>query len=321
MDLVKNFSTILILGCWFVANVTTVILNKLLFQTYGFTYPFTLTITHMIVCTVGSYLILRVIRPSMFVSIDWNEYKSGVLPLAALFCANIVLGNISIRWVPVSFMQTIKSSVPFFTVVIEKVVFNTPPADTRIWVSLIPIVGGVMLATYTEVNFELKGFMAAMVASVIHAGMTAVSSRLMRAKLDSVNLTYYMAPPSALMITPLIWSFEYDTLTEKWAEEFAGTNILFILLLSGLIALALNVSTFLAIKATSALTFTVIGNIKVIFSIIISVIIFQNEIGIFNAFGCGVTIAGAWWYSQIQYEVKTRKQTSELPVNNTVPKN
>lgn len=189
-----------------------------------------------------------------------------------------------------------------------------------------------MLATYTEVNFQIKGFMAAMIASVIHgssfgfssnchllttrraAGMTAVSSRLMRAKLDSVNLTYYMAPPSALMISPIMLSFEYAPLVESWAEMFAGTNIAFVLLLSGLIALGLNVSTFLAIKATSALTFTVIGNIKVIFSIIISVIIFKNEIGLFNAFGCAVTIAGAWWYSQIQHEVKTRKQTSELPV-------
>eukprot|EP01122_Echinamoeba_exundans_P011230 TRINITY_DN4397_c0_g1_i1.p1 TRINITY_DN4397_c0_g1~~TRINITY_DN4397_c0_g1_i1.p1 ORF type:complete len:327 (+),score=58.55 TRINITY_DN4397_c0_g1_i1:124-1104(+) len=316
MDMIlKNLSTIIVLGCWFVANVTTVILNKFIFQTYGFTYPLLLTVTHMVVCTIGSYLILRVIRPSMFIHIDWNEYKNGVLPLAALFCANIVLGNISIRWVPVSFMQTIKSSVPFFTVVIEQVVFNTPPADKRIWVSLIPIVGGVMLATYTEVNFEIKGFMAAMIASVIHAGMTAVSSRLMRAKLDSVNLTYYMAPPSALMTLPFMLTFEYSNLTSRWAANFAGTNIVFVLLLSGAIALALNVSTFLAIKATSALTFTVIGNIKVIFSIVISVIIFQNEIGLFNAFGCAVTIAGAWWYSQIQYEVKTRKQqTPELPV-------
>jgi drug/metabolite transporter (DMT)-like permease len=148
--------------------------------------------------------------------------------------------------------------------------------------------------------------------------MTAVSSRLMRAKLDSVNLTYYMAPPSALMTLPFMLTFEYSTLTSRWATTFAGTNIVFILLLSGLIALALNVSTFLAIKATSALTFTVIGNIKVIFSIVISVIIFKNEIGLFNAFGCAVTIAGAWWYSQIQHEVKTRKQqTPELPVAST----
>jgi drug/metabolite transporter (DMT)-like permease len=76
-----------------------------------------------------------------------------------------------------TFYCEFQSSVPFFTVVIEQVVFNTPPSDPRIWASLVPIVGGVMLATYTEANFEIKGFMAAMIASVIHGTTPSCSVR------------------------------------------------------------------------------------------------------------------------------------------------
>ena len=60
-----------------------------------------------------------------------------------------------------------QSSVPFFTVMLETFLFRTPPSDRRIYVSLVPIVGGVVLATYTEANFEMTGFVAALIASVI----------------------------------------------------------------------------------------------------------------------------------------------------------
>ena len=144
--------------------------------------------------------------------------------------------------------------------------------------------------------------------------MAGVSSRLMKAKLDSVNLTYYMAPPSALFTLPWMLSFEWSLLGERWASDFANTPILLVLFVSGVIALGLNLSTFLVIKNTSALTYTVIGNVKVIFSIVISVLLFRNEVGPLNAIGCAITIGGAWWYSQIQYEVRQRK--ADLPVTN-----
>jgi hypothetical protein len=38
-----------------------------------------------------------------------------IMPVAALTCLNIVLGNVSLRFVPVSFMQTIKCFTPATT--------------------------------------------------------------------------------------------------------------------------------------------------------------------------------------------------------------
>ncbi len=52
----------------------------------------------------------------------------------------------------------------------------------------------------------------------------------------------------------------------------------FLLLLSGFVAFLLNLSVFFAIKSTSALTYTVMGNLKVVIIICLSVLIFQNEV-------------------------------------------
>jgi hypothetical protein len=66
----------------FVANVLTVILNKIIFQSLGFVYPLTLTVVHMATCTLGAVTVLRLVRPSMFVSLSWKDYLNGVVPLA-----------------------------------------------------------------------------------------------------------------------------------------------------------------------------------------------------------------------------------------------
>ena len=61
---------------------------------------------------------------------------------------------------------------------------------------------------------------------------------------------------------------------------------------------------FFAIKHTATLTFTVAGNLKVVFVIIISVAIFRNEITIVNAIGIVVTIVGCWVYTAVQEKRK-----------------
>jgi hypothetical protein len=38
-----------------------------------------------------------------------------IFPMSFVFCINIVLGNVSLRYIPVSFMQTIKSFTPATT--------------------------------------------------------------------------------------------------------------------------------------------------------------------------------------------------------------
>jgi 1,4-dihydroxy-2-naphthoate octaprenyltransferase len=44
--------------------------------------------------------------------------------------------------------------------------------DRRIDLSLVPIVGGVAMATYGEVNFNWIGFLTALIASVITGSFT-----------------------------------------------------------------------------------------------------------------------------------------------------
>lgn len=203
-------------------------------------------------------------------------------------------------------MQTIKSSVPFFTVMLETIWLRVDQKDNRIFQSLVPIVGGVMLATWTEAEFEMTGFLAALLASVVTALLSILTSKLLKTSLNSPNLMYYMAPLSAGMLIPIVSVSEASPLATDL--ETRNLSLLLTLLISGIVAFALNTLTFLLINNTSALTYTVVGNVKVVFSIIFSVIILGNQVGIGNAIGCLITLAGAAWYSQIKYQIKIMSQ-------------
>lgn len=201
-------------------------------------------------------------------------------------------------------MQTVKSSVPFFTVVLETLWLRVDQKDNRVFQSLVPIVGGVVLASWTEAEFEMTGFLAALFASVVTALLSILTSKLLQTSLNSPNLMYYMAPLSAGMLVPVTFFGEFEGLSIDLGIRSNTTGLIIVLMISGIVAFALNTLTFLLINNTSALTYTVVGNVKVVFSIIFSVIILGNKVGIGNAIGCLVTLAGAAWYSQIKYQLK-----------------
>merc|ERR1712014_319713 len=76
------------------------------------------------------------------------------------------------------------------------------------------------------------------------------------------------------------------------------SNVLFLLILSGLNACLLNVSNFLVTSYTWAVTLQVLGNVKSCLSIAISVAIFKNELLWEQAIGVVACLAGVWYYNK-----------------------
>jgi solute carrier family 35 protein E3 len=321
----------LAIGLWYLVNISTVILNKWLFDNMQFGYPLLLTWCHMSMSYLLAFLVLRVFRLMPLTVVNSTDRFSKIAPLAydhvpaalslvppsppslpppllsVIFILNIVLGNFSLHFVPVSFMQTVKSAVPAFTYLFQVVLaYRQFEVDTA--ASLIPVVFGVMLATWTEVNFNFIGFMCAIIASVTTAIQSIVSSFLLTGalKMDAVNLVYNLAPISSVLLFPFVIVFEWPALAAN--SSIITPYLVFLVALSSAVAFALNFSVFYAIKHTSTLTFTVAGNLKVVFVIAISVAIFRNPVSFTNALGIFTTIVGCWFYSGVQERHKLLAQ-------------
>jgi drug/metabolite transporter (DMT)-like permease len=293
---------------WYTVNIFTVICNKWIYVKKGFTFPFTLTLCHMTAGFVCGYLSLHVFRFVPTTVVSREAQMTRVLPMAMVFIVNIVLGNISLSYVPISFMQTIKSSVPAFTYFFQVALLGRA-FDAQLAATLIPIVGGVALTTWTEVNYDFIGFMTAFVASAVTATQAILGAKLLSGnlKMDSVNLVYNMAPFAMVMLLPFVYAWEWDRLMEAW-PLIGDSSLVALLVVSSTVAFALNFAVFFAIKNTSALTFTVSGNFKVVLSVTISVLIFQNEVTLFNALGIIITILGCWTYNYMRHQLEKPPQ-------------
>jgi len=169
-----------------------------------------------------------------------------------------------------------------------------------------------MLASWTESEFDLTGFWAALFASVITAAITVVSGILLIIRLDSINLLHLMAPISFLLLIPVcIYTGELHGIIYEWYPICTSTDLT-VLLISGIIAFLLNVSTFLVIGATSALSFNIAGNFKVILSIVFSVIIFHTHISFWNGSGIAAAIVGVAFYNYIRQKVEEKEKLELL---------
>lgn len=84
-------------------------------QKLDFKFPLTVSCVHFICSAVGAYLVIKVLKLKPLIMVDHEDRWRRIFPMSFVFCINIVLGNVSLRYIPVSFMQTIKSFTPATT--------------------------------------------------------------------------------------------------------------------------------------------------------------------------------------------------------------
>lgn len=95
------------------------LLTKIVFcfslQKLDFKFPLSVSCIHFISSAIGAYLVIKVLKLKPLIHVDPEDRWRRIFPMAFIFCINIVLGNVSLRYIPVSFMQTIKSFTPATT--------------------------------------------------------------------------------------------------------------------------------------------------------------------------------------------------------------
>ncbi|CAN0892440.1 UDP-galactose transporter 1 [Linum grandiflorum] len=257
------FRSLLAIVQWWGFNVTVIIMNKWIFQKLDFKFPLTVSCVHFICSAIGAYIAIKVLKIKPLIVVEPQDRWRRIFPMSLVFCINIVLGNVSLRYIPVSFMQTIKSFTPATTVVLQWLVWRKY-FDWRIWASLVPIVGGILLTSVTELSFNVFGFSAALLGCLATSTKTILAESLLHGyKFDSINTVYYMAPFATMILGLPAMLLEGNGVLEWFQTHDSINSSLFIIFVSGVLAFCLNFSIFYVIHSTTAVTFNVAGNLKV----------------------------------------------------------
>lgn len=107
-----------------------------------------------------------------------RETLLAVLPLAMVHTVGNLLTNVSLGMVAVSFTHTIKACEPLFSVLLSAL-FLGEGADPWVLATLIPIIGGVAGASFSEASFNWPGFISAMGSNITFQSRNVFSKKFM----------------------------------------------------------------------------------------------------------------------------------------------
>ncbi|KAK9734789.1 hypothetical protein RND81_04G163100 [Saponaria officinalis] len=292
--------TIGLITFWYSSNIGVLLLNKFLLSNYGFKYPIFLTMCHMMACSLLSYIAIVWLKFVQIQTIRSTLQFTKIATLSAVFCFSVVGGNISLRYLPVSFNQAVGATTPFFTAIFAYLMtFKREGWVT--YVTLIPVVTGVIIASGGEPLFNLFGFIMCISATAARALKTVLQGILLSSegeKLNSMNLLMYMAPIAVVCLIPAALIMEKNVVGITVALAREDAKILWYLLFNSCLAYFVNLTNFLVTKHTSALTLQVLGNAKGAVAVVVSILIFRNPVSVTGMLGYCLTIIGVILYSE-----------------------
>ncbi|CAI5934205.1 unnamed protein product, partial [Closterium sp. NIES-65] len=306
-----SWFTLGLIASWYICNIGVLLLNKFLLSNYGYKYPIFLTMCHMAACSLFSYIAIAWMKLVPLQAIRSRSQFLKIAALSAIFCFSVVSGNISLKYLPVSFNQAIGATTPFFTAFFAYIMTFKREAWVT-YAALIPVVMGVVIASGSEPSFHLYGFIICIAATAARALKTVVQGLLLQSdgeKLNSMNLLLYMAPIAVVLLVPATLIMEDNVLgiTIKQAKEDWG--ILPLLAVNSATAYFVNLTNFLVTKYTSPLTLQVLGNAKGAVAVVVSILLFRNPVTVVGMIGYSITVIGVVLYSEAKKRSSKQSET------------
>ncbi|KAK1437128.1 hypothetical protein QVD17_02913 [Tagetes erecta] len=298
--------TIGLVSAWYASNIGVLLLNKYLLSNYGFKYPIFLTMCHMTACSLLSYIGIVWMKMVPLQTVRSRAQFMKISVLSLVFCASVVSGNVSLRYLPVSFTQAVGATTPFFTAVFAYVMTVKREAWLT-YLTLVPVVTGVVIASGGEPSFHLFGFIMCIGATAARALKSVLQGILLSSegeKLNSMNLLLYMAPVAVVILLPATLLMEDNVVGITIALARKDVNVVWYLLFNSAMAYCVNLTNFLVTKHTSALTLQVLGNAKGAVAVVVSILIFKNPVSVTGMLGYLLTVLGVVLYSEAKKRTK-----------------
>ncbi|NP_001242185.1 probable sugar phosphate/phosphate translocator At3g11320-like [Glycine max] len=295
-----------LVSAWYSSNIGVLLLNKYLLSNYGFKYPIFLTMCHMTACSLFSYVAIAWLKMVPMQTIRSRLQFLKIAALSLIFCFSVVFGNVSLRYLPVSFNQAVGATTPFFTAVFAYVMTFKREAWLT-YLTLVPVVTGVVIASGGEPSFHLFGFVVCIAATAARALKSVLQGILLSSegeKLNSMNLLLYMAPIAVVFLLPATLIMEENVVGITLALARDDVKIIWYLLFNSALAYFVNLTNFLVTKHTSALTLQVLGNAKGAVAVVVSILIFRNPVSVTGMMGYSLTVLGVVLYSQAKKRSK-----------------
>lgn len=217
----------------------------------------------------------------------------------------------------VAFTNVVKTLEPLFTCVFSAVLLDQVfPAP--VYLSLVPVVMGVAIASANEVSFSTISLVSGLLSNVCFA-LRAISAKQLMCKhvgknMDAQNLYGVLTIVALIAILPLAILVEGRSVvtgTLATIGEVGFPRFVRMLLLAGISHYTYNECAFVALSSIHPVTHAVVNTIKRVAVIAVSVIHFRHPLTPAGALGSTIAILGVMLYSI------TKARAASLPATFT----
>lgn len=298
---------------WYVVSSSNNVIGKMLLN--DFPYPMTVTMVQLTSITLYSGPFFNMWGVRKFVDISWGYYTKVIVPLALGKFLASVSSHVSIWKVPVSYAHTVKATMPLFTVVLSRIILGEKQTLT-VYLSLIPIITGVAIATVTEISFDMIGLISALIATMGFSLQNIFSKKVLHdTGIHHLRLLHILGRLALIMFLP-VWLvvdlqnvLQHPTLVS--GEDY---RVLALLFLDGVLNWLQNIVAFSVLSLVTPLTYAVASASKRIFVIAVSLFMLGNPVTGTNIFGMALAIFGVLFYNKAKYDARqSLKQQTVLP--------
>jgi solute carrier family 35 protein E1 len=233
------------------------------------------------------------------------------LPKTPLMVASIshALGNLATIYSfgagSVSFVHVVKSAEPVFAAVLAGLL-NKSFYAPQVYLTLLPIVLGVALASCSELTFSWFGFITAMVSNFFYQLRIVVSKPLLAtsadgSKISGGNLYRVLTVIAAIFLVPISLYLEGNAIMPAWrlaATSTSATNALLLdIIMSGFSFYMYNEVSFWVLDLVHPVTHAVGNTLKRVVLIVAATIIFRAPVTLEGAAGSLIAVVGSFLYA------------------------
>jgi solute carrier family 35 protein E1 len=226
----------------------------------------------------------------------------------------------------VSFVQVVKSAGPFWASVLSTLLLRER-VSRRVWLSLLPIVGGVGLASAKEASFVFAAFVGA-AASDVALALRNVLTKLSLNKPKADNMTaansfYTLTILSCVLCLPIAAGLEWASAATSWAAAAPSrdttVSLLTLIAQGGLYFTAYSEVQFLALSQISPITHAVGNTMRRVVIMLVCIAVFGTPVSLLGGIGSAIAIAGTYAYAMAKTHEKeetVRKEAAAAPEKN-----
>ena len=214
-------------------------------------------------------------------------------------------------------MQVVKAAEPACAVVLLTLFFGKRYSALT-WLTLAPIVGGVVASSSSEVGFSMACLLLAMTSNIASALRGATSKNIQRdTGLAGINLYAAIAMISTVLLLPVSLLAEgrhlipalkaAPALMQKHGVLLFGNTVSFMsyLVICSLFYHFYNQTSYQALADLSPLSHSIANTVKRVVIIVASLLVFRNPITTQGIVSAAVSVGGTFLYSLAQqYEAK-----------------